>query len=432
MKRALLSTTAVTAALALVALPTTAYADPTDPAPGWRSISTPGSVNAQMGGDGGAHVAYAADFDTETQLHAFGPDGQLRDSAEPVYGTGLLATGSADYAINLVRTPTDSLAAQTYSEGAWRGPIVFADASNGIDHRWFLDANSRGNAVTTWVDDDGQFHAAVLPHDASWKVSTPPVVDRDPDGVYRFRVAKPVINEAGKTSLVWFEPGAKGGELMRSVLPSGSTRWSTARPIATLASDPATLVVASDGQGRETVAAGSLVWRQVHTNSGFRFQFQAAGATSVALAASGRRTRVAWMVKSGHTFTVKTRLIYDAELRPTKTVWTKVFSKKWRAGCFAKAGTLVAVSPQGRSYLAWAVDSPYGLAGCPEFGGGVVARVTAINGADREVGAHNVSFLRGSLTSLSVTGKGPVALSYIADYNDNGWGTTARSVFLTR
>lgn len=423
-------TIALAAGVAAALLPTTtAYADPTDPAPGWTSLRTSGGVYAQMGGDGGAHVAFAADFDTETELLAFGPSGQPRDSA-PVVGTDLLATGISDYAIDIVGTPT-GLGALTYSEGVWSGPVVFADVPNGAGRR-AIDTNIYGDAVVTWSDNNGQFHAATHPRNGGWEVVTSPAVDRDPDGVHRFRVSEPVINQAGKASLVWFEPAAKGGRLMRSILEAGGSRWSTARPIATLASDPATISLTTDARGRETVAAGSLVWHQVHSNSGFRFQFQATGATSVDLAASGPRTRVAWMTKSGHTFTVKTRLIVDAELRPTKTVWTKAFSKKWRAGCFAKAGTLVAVSPQGRSYLAWAVDSPYGLAGCPETGGGVLARVAAVNGADRLLGDHNVGYVRGHLSSLSVTGKGPVALSYVADYNDNGWGTTMRSVFLSR
>lgn len=416
------------AALALTALPAaTAYADPTDPAPGWTSLTTSGDVYAQMGGDGGAHVAFAADFDTQTELLAFGPSGQPRDSA-PVVGSDLLATGMSDEAIDIVGTPA-GLGALTYSEGVWSGPITFADVPNGASRR-AVDTNIYGDAVVTWSDNDGQFHAAT--DIGGWEVITPPAVDTDPDGVNRFRVSKPVINNAGKSSLVWFEPAAKGGRLMRSVLESGGSHWSTARPIATLASDPARISLTTDAKGRETVAAGSLVWRQVHDNSGFRFLFRAAGATEVGLDASGPRTRAVWMTRSGHTFKVLSRMVFDSELRPTTTVWTKAMDKKWRAGCFAKAGTLVGVSPQGRSYLAWAVHSPYGLTGCPEVGGGVVARVAALNGADREVGAHNVYYLRGHLSALSVTGRGPVALSYIADYNDNGWGTTARSVFLSR
>ncbi|WP_109506701.1 hypothetical protein [Nocardioides speluncae] len=420
----------ITAALALVALPAaTAYADPTDPAPGWSSMSTDGTIRAAVGGDGGAHVAADESFDQPATLFWLGPDGQRRSATETDYHGPHLATGVGDSAVVVADRGT-KVVAQRHSERGWSGEHVVADGLNGV-RRLALDTNLYGDPVVTWADNDGQFHAAT--GGGGWSVTTPPVVNTDPAGVHRFRVSKPVINDAGKSSLVWFQPAAKGGgQLMRSILESGGRRWSTARPIATLASDPAHLALTTDTWGRETVAAGSLVWRQVHPNAGFRFQFQATGATSVDLAASGPRTRVAWMTRSGHTFSVKTRLIVDAELRPTRTVWTKSMSKKWRAGCFAKAGTLVAVAPQGRSYLAWAVDSPYGLAGCPEFGGGVVARVAAVNGADREVGAHNVSYLRGHLSSLSVTGRGPVALTYVSDYNDNGWGTTARSVFLSR
>lgn len=430
MKRALLATTAVTAALAITALPTTGYADPTDPAPGWSSRSTDGTIRAAMGGDGGAHVAADESFDQPATLFSLGPDGQQRSATATDYHGPLLATGLGSSAV-LVHGRGTKVVARSYFEGAWSGEQVVADGLNGV-HRLALDTNLYGAAVAAWADNDGQFHVAT--DQPSWEEApTPPVVDTDPDGVNRFRISNPVISDGGKTTLVWFEPAATGGTLMRSILRDGAgSRWSTPTPIATLASDPATISLTTDGQSRETVAAGSLVWRQAHVNSGFRFQFRATGATSVDLAASGRRTRVAWMIKSGHTFTVKTRLIYDAELRPTTTVWTKAFSKKWRAGCFAKAGTLVAVSPQGRSYLAWAVNSPYGLAGCPETGGGVLARVAAVNGADRLLGDHNVGYLRGQLSTLSVTGKGPVALSYVAEYNDNGWGTTMRSVFLTR
>jgi hypothetical protein len=418
-----------TAALALTALPAaTAYADPTDPAPGWSSMSTDGTIRAAMGGDGGAHVAADESFDQPATLFSIGPDGQQRSATATDYHGPLLATGLGDSAV-LVDGGGTKVVAQSYFEGSWNGEIVVADGLNGVQ-RLGLDTNLYGDALATWADNDGQFHAAT--DMGGWEVTTPPAVDTDPDGVNRFRVSKPVINNAGKSSLVWFEPAAKGGQLMRSILESGGSRWSTARPIATLASDPARISLTTDARGRETVAAGSLVWRQVHDNSGFRFLFRAAGATEVGLDASGPRTRAVWITRTGHTFRVMSRMVFETELRPTTTVWTKAMDKKWRANCFAKAGTLVGVSPQGRSYLAWAVHSPYGLAGCPEFGGGVVARVAALNGADREVGAHNVYYLRGHLSALSVTGRGPVALSYIADYNDNGWGTTARSVFLSR
>lgn len=421
-----------TAALALTVLPAaTAYADPTDPAPGWPSLYSSGGTLAKMTGDGGAHTASADDFDTPMTMRAYGPDGQLR-TVGPDYGYPYITTGGLDYGVVVDRS-SSSIWGRTYFEGSWGDRVKIADQPNGVSYRIGVDSNAHGDTITTWMDDDGQFHAGRLMRNDAWRVSTPPVVDPTAGGSpYRFRVSDPVINQLGKTSLVWFVPGTKGGRLMRSVLEAGSTRWSTAQQIAVLDSVPAKLELTSDWDGRETVAAGSLVWRQVHSNSGFRFLFRAVGATSVDLDASGPRTRAAWMTRSGHTFRVKSRMVFESELRPTTKVWTKAMDKKWRAGCFAKAGTLVGVSPQGRSYLAWGVHSPYGLAGCPDSGGGVVARVAALNGANKTVGTRTIDYLRGQIHTLSVNGRGPVALSYIRNYDDNGWGEESLSIFLTR
>lgn len=408
----------ITAALALAALPaTTAYADPTDPPPGWKTRFAEFDLDIHMGGDGGAHVTDAVGFPgLPMRLFAYGPDGRLRTTGPEHHEQGgiLLATGSGDYAVAVMRG--DDLVARTYTNGVWSDGVVLAESSRNVR----LGSNPRGDTIVTWADGDLAYHAARLVRGESWRPTEPLPMDRDRPWPHEYPVADPVINATGKSTVVWFDPSATGGRLLRSVLQAGGSRWSPPQQIAVLKSRPASLELTTDGKGRETVAAGSRVWRQVHPTSRLRFLFQAAGTTEVDLDASGPRTRAAWMTRSGHTFRVKSRMIVDNDLRPTTTVWTKGMSRKWRAACYVRAGVRVAVSPQGRSYLAWGVVTWWSQPRCSPDGGGQVARVAAINGADRTVGSRILRHDAQSFGTLSVTAKGPVALTYDANVDPNG------------
>lgn len=414
--------------------PSLAYADPLDPAPGWTTQNSEGERYVVLDGAGGVHVVERMPSHSNVLLR-YGKDGHWSRAAE-FGGPGLLATGNGRYAVlaeNFVSQDGGVVFhefwARLFSDGQWGSPTVVGEFEDDTQNsRLWLDTNSRGDAVMAWsFHAGGPVFAATLSRGGSWQGSPPTPLRLG----HRFRLANPVISEAGKVSLVWFAPGSSGsGEVMRSVLPAGATQWSPAKPVSSLTiTDPATLDLDTDGQGRETVAAGSRVWRQVRTGSGFRYQFQAIGSRSVDVVSSGPRTRLVWMLRSGRQYTVKTRIITDT-LRPTKTVWTKTFPSSVPTSCLLAHGANAGIAPQGRSYLVWGISSNVRRNSvCPAS----VTRAAAINAADRVVGSRVLGRGPGRPKfQISVTGEGPVAVSYCAHCFGTPVGDTWVTKFLSR
>lgn len=422
---------AIATGIALAALPTSAYAEPTDPAPGWTTQSSGDERYAVLDGAGGVHDVERMPGHSNVLLR-YGKDGHW-SRATQAGGPGLLATGNDRYAVLAGSSfrPDGGLVfhefwAGLFSDGQWGSPTVVGELEDDTPKsRLWLDTNSRGDAVMAWSKHvGGPVYAATLSRGGSWQASLTPL-EHSPS-----RLANPVINEAGKVSLVWFAPGSPGrGQVMRSVLPAGATRWSPAKPVSSLTiTDPATLDLDTDGQGRETVAAGSRVWRQVHAGSGFRYQFQATGSRSVDVVSSGPRTRLVWILRSGRQYTVKTRIITDT-LRPTKTVWTKTFPSSVPTSCLLADGANAGIAPQGRSYLVWGISSNVRNSACPAS----VTRAAAVNAADRVVGSRVLGRGPGRPKfRISVTGEGPVAVSYCAQCFGTPLGDTWVTKFLSR
>lgn len=438
-----ISLAAPAAAIVILALNAgIAHADPTDPAPGWSTQTAEGYINAIVDGAGGVHLVERPEFDS-TALLRHSTDGQWSSATQPEADHPLVATSSDDaYAVmSGERREWDNgiyhhqVVARVYTEGAWGPPVVVAEFDDAnFNMRTWLDTNKRGDAFVAWsAYPAGRVHAAVLPRGGTWRTSTTPL-EIDEATYLRFDIAQPVINNSGKVSLVWFQPtpGSTSGKVLRSVLPALGTGWTPPRPVTSQSvTDPARVDVDTDGHGRETVAAGSRVFRQVHTGSGFRYLFRATGARAVDIAASGPRTRLVWAVRDGRTFTLKSRLILDA-MRPTAIVDKVTINATEPLDCVSKVEPAAGISLQGRSYLVWGyatkVEEHDGRCASSGF-----ARALAVDGADRTVGSHRIRLVNGGDFRVSVTELGPVSISYLGSYQPGtGWGENHRAVFLSR
>lgn len=377
----------------------TAAAAPGDPATGWDSrpeeahrevaVSDTGRVVVDASSEAGyEHVNYLEVGEQGEWVRTPDTSGHLTH----------LAAGPEDYAVS-VWHDADGPARYRVLDGAdWSEPATFHD---GPVHASDLVSNADGDvAVLLRLHHDGGTLLARLPRGGTWTVQEVPGVATD-------LPAAVALNDAGKTTVVWAAPSGVRSTVLRSVVREGSTQWSAPQTVGVV-NDPApNLSMVTDGEGRETVVGGNLLWRQPSTSKPLAYRMRTS--TRAQLTAGHSATRVVWPAGVQDRYEVRSVLFDDETQRPQTTLWSHPMRE-----CAYEFGLNslvlgVGMVPGGRTYLAVAVRRGIDTDGtCPD-----VARFLAVDRRDRVLGDQPLgSFTVGKELQVAAGAAGPVAVEF--------------------
>lgn len=254
----------------------------------------------------------------------------------PPSSDGGVIAGRGDYAVAV--TGNTSRVFDGTDGVNWLDPVTIAE---GIEES-NLVGNADGDAALLWNTADGTPFVSRMARGGTWETVSAPDLPLDaPRDV--------VINNAGKITVVWAVPTGTTSEIRRSILRAGSTAWSSALRVGIVDNPRPRLSIVTDGQGRETVIARNMLWRQESSNRLPVFQFR----TSVrAKAATGDTvTRIVWPAKSDGRYEIRTRYVgQDNDWRDQTVLWSR--RAPLDPVCDRGIEFGVGMIPGGRSYVA--------------------------------------------------------------------------------
>lgn len=413
---------ALVAGAATIAITTTtvpAYADTFDPAPGWKplTITTSYQPGVAVDGSGQVHLLNLGrepfrddpeepEFPGDIPVTRVGKNGNWTRKIEQsmqLNAPAVIGAGRGRYAIvaTIKNGAKDYVTTRTYRDGAW-GQTISIPAPEIDTLSLRMSTNAAGDAVIVWlqVGEAGRrtLHTLVVYRDGRRKRAAPVPAD--------FFLGKPAITNSGRAIVVYSESSGNWRyHAMRRSLPNTGRTWSRAKQVLPDVHGQHSPQVVVDSLGRETVVLKNTFARQAKAGGPFSPRQWATGATQIGLAAAGERTRLAWVVENGRTYTLKTRQFGHSTGR-TASVWRRTFPTVAER----RSTVQVAVTPYGASYLAWQVQ-------CASCGFGGPLQVTRLN--DRNVRRATKAFTDTtrdlSDPFLYVAPNGPVVLSYYTD-----------------
>ena len=247
--------TAVTTGLLLTGLTAiSAVAAPGDPVPGWAPRPEEAHREVAVSDQGRVFVSASNDpgYNQVNYLEVgYFEDWVRTPNAASPFGSHL-ATGPNGYAVSISYNTY-----RLYDGSAWSDRATFYEGSvRAVD----MDANLAGDvSVLLRLAPDGGTVLARLPRGGEWTVQEVPGVSTDVP-------ADVVLNEQGKTTVVWAVSSGERATILRSVVHAGRTDWSSPQTVGTVNHAEPNLSIVSDGQGRETIIGGNRVWRQPITS----------------------------------------------------------------------------------------------------------------------------------------------------------------------
>lgn len=372
-----------------------ASAAPGDPAPGWptaRDDVMYRDVDVAQSGQ----VFDVGLADPDILDHAFlerGSGEEWSSEEIPARPTGGVVAGRNDYAVAV-----SGKRSWVYSGGSWGSPVTVAPEI------WQsrLVGNSSGVAVLLWsagVASGAPFVSRLTPG-GSWTAFR---VTGVPAGVPR----DVAVNDAGKITVVWAEPEGDTAEIRRAVLLPGSRTWTPARRLGTVNRPRPDVTIVTDGQGRETLLAGSKLWRQDSSTTLPAYQFRTSA--RAVLAAGSTATRLVWSVENGARYEVHTRFA-DPNWQAETVLWT---SPPDETGCYVDFDLGVGMVPGGRSYVALGVSLLYDDEQGGFYCGRSIAQFLTVDRSDTVLNSTDLgSFEAGGHFQVDAASAGPVALTY--------------------
>ncbi|MFD7307664.1 hypothetical protein [Promicromonospora sp. NPDC059942] len=403
MRRATLTATAAASVLltGLVAVP--AVAAPGDPMPGWdprpeeahREVAVAGSgrVFVDASSEGGYKVVSYLE-------NGYGND-WVRTENDP--GTWAeIATGENGYAVDLRFSADGAARYRTHDGSTWSDAATFYDDDV---HATQFAANSAGDvAVLLRLHEDGGGGTVLarLAHGGQWVVQEVPGVPADVP-------ADVALNDQGKTTLVWAAPAGETADVRRSVVRAGSTTLTPPTTVGTV-NDPApNLAIDTDGEGRETIIGGNLLWRQASTNQLPVYRLRAS--VHAQLVTGDSATRVVWPATTETGYAIRSVLFDDETQRPQTTLWSHTQPP---SGCRADSGIAnvalgVGMVPGGRSYLAVGLRRDIGTDDtCPD-----IASLLVVDRQDQVLGEEPLGyFANGEEFQVDAGAAGPVTVEF--------------------
>jgi hypothetical protein len=388
--------TAVTAGLLLTGLTAVpAVAAPGDPVPGWAprpeeahrevAVSDRGRVFVNASSDGGYK------FVDYLEVGAFEEWARTPDSGSP-FGDHI-ATGPDHYAVTISYNRY-----RLYEGSAWTDAATFYEGSvQGVD----MDANSAGDvSVLLRLAQNGGTVLARLPRGGEWTTQVVP-------GVSTNVPADVVLNDQGKTTVVWAAPSGERSTILRSVVHAGRTDWSRPQTVG-IVNDPApNLSMVTDGEGRETIVGGNSLWRQPVTSRPHEYRFR----TSIyaKLAAGDSDTRVAWPAETEDAHEIRSVMFHDEVQRPQTTLWSYTKTRCTRNHDLYSVPFGIGMVPGGRSYVAVGLqhDIEPGTT-CPD-----VASLLPVGHYDRVLNEEPLGyFANGEEFQVAAGAAGPIVVEF--------------------
>ncbi|MDR7382160.1 hypothetical protein [Promicromonospora iranensis] len=373
-----------------------AAAAPGDPAPGWAPrpeeahrevvVSSSGEVFVDASSEGG--------YKDINYLERGSAGSWVRTPDDSTHVTHL-ATGPGDYAVSVWHSADGDARYRLHDGTGWNDTETFYE---GDVHASDMDANAAGDvSVLLRLHFDGGTLLARLPRGGEWTVQEVPGVPADIP-------ADVVLNEQGKTTVVWAALDGETSIVRRSIVRAGSTTLSPPTTIGTLNNNEPNLSIVSDGEGRETLIGGNLLWRQPHTSRPLEYRLR----TSVAarLAAGDTATRVVWPTGTTARHEVRSILFDDDVQQPQTTLWSHP-----RTSCTETFRTRLGIGmvPGGRSYVAIGVTRRIDSDGvCPDVTGFVT-----VDRADRVLNTQPLGYFAEAYTiDVAAGAAGPIAVEF--------------------
>ncbi|WP_129785624.1 hypothetical protein [Promicromonospora panici] len=331
--------TAATAGLllgGLTAVP--AVAAPGDPVPGWAprpeeahrevAVSDRGRVFVAANSDGGYKPVHYL------EVGAFEAWDRTPNIGSP-FGSHL-ATGPNGYAVHVSYNTY-----RLYDGSTWSDDATFYDGRvDAVD----MDANPAGDvSVLLRLAENGGTVLARLQRGGQWTTQEVP-------GVSSGVPADIVLNEQGKTTVVWAVPSGERSTILRSVVHAGRTDWSSPQTVGIVNDPEPNLTMVSDGEGRETIVGGNSLWRQPISTRPHEYRFR----TSIfaKLAAGDSDTRVVWPAETEDAHEIRSVMFHDDVQRPQTTLWSYTKTRCTRTHDLYNVPFGVGMAPGGRSYVA--------------------------------------------------------------------------------
>jgi hypothetical protein len=383
---------AVPAAATAPAQVATAQAEPGDPLPSWPERHGLAYRDVGVSGSGrvfdvllpeGGYLYYSA------LEHGY-EDEWSQTRVLPREGGGVV-TGPGNYALAVVGNRS-----YIFGGTSWSEPVTIAEGMTGID----VVGNRDGDVAVLWTGPAGASYLSRHARGGSWEtVQVPNVPAGSP-------IRDVVLNDAGKTTVVWAAPSGETSQIRRSIVRAGSTSWSTPQTVGTV-NDPApNLTLATDGEGRETLIAGNRLFRQESTSTPHTYQFR----TSVRaqIATGNTATRVVWPVTTSGRYEIRTRYI-ETTWRPETTLW----SHTRPTGDYCDLGIELGVGmiPGGRAYVG---------VGIRQFDDGLppecadIAELVTVNRSDDVLNEQPLgTYTTGGPFQVEANSHGPIAVEYL-------------------
>ncbi len=391
---------ACTLVAGLVAPSASAY--PGDPLFSWAEKPEEAHRNVSVAGSGRVFVSASSEsgYKPVSYLEHGYENDWVRTETGPASWTGL-ATGPGNYAVN-VRFAADGPASYRVHDGdTWSDTSTFYD---GTVHKAFMDSNSDGDvSVLLQLRPDGGMVLARLLRGGEWTF-----VELT-SGPLAVAAADVVLNEQGKTTIVWAVPFEGRSVIIRRIVREGSTTESTTNVTITVNGTRVPLSIASDGAGRETIIAGNQLWRQPHTSKAPEYRMR----TSVhALLATGESaTRVVWPILTETGYAIRTVLFDDVANRRQHIVWShRVPPARCHAGSGLDNLALgVGMVPGGRSYVAIAIRRGAETDGICQSN----TAFLVLDRADRVLAEQSLGyFANGDELQVAAGAAGPIAVEF--------------------
>ena len=169
------------------------------------------------------------------------------------------------------------------------------------------------------------------------------------------------------------------------------------------------LMIAADGQSRETLQVGNRLWRQLTVNAFPTYRFRTSGLAQLATGATG--TRVVWPVKTGGRYEVRTRYI-EQDWSPEAVLWSRAVPAA--AACDLGIEVGAGMVPSGRSYVALGIRHEVDACGGVE-----IAEVLTVDRRDGLLNRVPIGhYMTGGPFQVDAAARGPVALEYEYEHTD--------------
>ncbi|WP_369371390.1 hypothetical protein AB1046_21870 [Promicromonospora sp. Populi] len=324
----------------------------------------------------------------------------VRTETGPSTWSGL-ATGPDNYAVN-VRVTVDGPASYRVHDGdTWTDSSTFYD---GPVHRAYIDANSDGDvSVLLQLRPDGGMILARLLQSGEWTFV------ELPSGPIPLRAADLVLNEQGKTTVVWAIPFEGTSIINRWIVREGSDRPAQSNRVITVNGTRVPLSIVSDGAGRETIIAGNQLWRQPHTSTPHEYRMR----TSIhaGLAAGESATRVAWPILTETGYAIRTLLFDDVADRRQHVIWSHpVTPTRCHAGSGLDNLALgIGMVPGGRSYVAVGIRRGSETSGTCRS----ITALLVVNRTDQVLNYQSIGdFSNGDEFQVAAGAAGPIAVEF--------------------